>query len=173
MLRETVRTLSRPFTFLIGRSLYALAAARLGEAGVLELQLDSRIKQPLLLLRHLEELGAAPGVRGVLLHVTRLGWGWATVQEWREGLERLRDAGKVVVVSADSPGNGEMFLASAADRLVVPPMGEVAMVGVGGQLRFIGPALERLGLRFEIEAAARLTHVCPSACLPACSELNI
>lgn len=153
MLRETVRTLSRPLTFLLGRGLQAIAAARIGSAGVLELRIDATVKQPLLLLRHLEELSEGPGVRGILLHVGSLGWGWATIQEWREGLDRLRDAGKVVVVASDTPGNREMLLATAADRLVVPPMGEVGMVGVGGQLRFFGPAMERFGLRFDVEAA--------------------
>ena len=153
MIRELVRTLTRPLTLLLGTGLRAIAARRLGPAGVLELRLDSSIKQPLLLLRHIEELAEAPGVRGLLLHVGSLGWGWGTIQEWREGLDRLRDAGMVVFVNADTPGNGEMLLATAADKLIVPPMGEVGMVGVGGQMRFVGPLLQRFGLRFEVEAA--------------------
>ena len=153
MVRQVVRKLTRPFTLLLHAGLHAIASMRIGPAGVLELRIDGNIKQPLLMLRHLEELCQGPGVRGVLLHVGRLGWGWATVQEWREGLDRLRDAGKVVLIHAESPGNGEMMLSTAADRVIVPPMGEVGMVGVGGQLRFVGPALERFGLRFEVEAA--------------------
>ncbi|MFT5585132.1 MAG: protease-4 [Cognaticolwellia sp.] len=145
-------SLARPFSHLtawVGRR--ALLAA-LGDTSVLELRLDGT-GDPLLLLSHLEFAASRPGVRGVLLQLGAMGWGWATLQEWRAGLQRIREKGVSVVVYAETPGNAGLYLSSAADRVVVPPMGEVTLLGVGGQLRFFGPALERLGLEFDVVSA--------------------
>ncbi|MCP4804855.1 MAG: signal peptide peptidase SppA [Proteobacteria bacterium] len=153
MVKDLLRVVTRPLGFLGGQILAAAAGARLGPAGVLEVRLDQPVKHPLLLLHHLEDAVEHENVRAVLLHVTGMTWGWATLQEWRAGLERIRSRGCLVVVYAASATNSDMYLASAADRMVVAPMGEVALMGVGGRLRFIGPALEKLGLQFDVEAA--------------------
>jgi protease-4 len=153
MLPPLVRTLTAPLGFCV-RGLARLAlSSRLGNSGVVEVKLDHRVKHPLVVLGTLERVVAQQGVRAVLIRLDRLVWGWATLAEWREGLQRIREAGKVVVVAASSPGNRELLLAGVADKIVVPPMGEVGLVGVGGRMRFFGPALERLGLRFDVEAA--------------------
>ncbi|HJN75370.1 MAG TPA: signal peptide peptidase SppA [Myxococcota bacterium] len=153
MVKDLLRLVTRPLGFLLAQGLNAGAKARLGPAGVIDLRLDGNIKHPLLLLRNLEQAISAREVKGVVLQVSGIGWGWATLQEWHAGLLRVRGLGKLVVVFAPSPGNAGMYLATAADRIIVPPMGEVGVVGIGGRLRFIGPLLERLGLRFDVEAA--------------------
>ncbi len=146
-------SLARPFSLVaawIGRR--ALRGA-LGTGSVLDLRLDGNVGDPLLLLSHLEFAAGRPGVRGVLLQVAGMGWGWATLQEWRAGIQRIREKGVSVVVYAESPGNAALYLSSVADKVIVPPMGEVSLLGVGGQLRFFGPALERLGLEFDVVSA--------------------
>lgn len=146
-------SLARPFSHVaawLGRR--ALRSA-LGSGSILELRLDGQSGDPLLLLNTLEYAASRPGVRGVLLNLGGPGWGWATLQEWRVGIQRIRERGVTVVVYAESPGNAGLYLASAADRIVVPAMGEVTLLGVGGQLRFFGPALDRLGLRFDVVSA--------------------
>ena len=153
MFKDLLRALTRPVGFLLARVSESAASARLGQAGVVELRLDRGVKHPLVLLRHVEDAARDNSVRGLLLEIETLPWGWATVQEWREGLHRIRQRGCHVVAFCVSPGNRELYLASMATRVVVPPMGEVQAVGVGGRLRFIGPLLEKLGLRFDVEAA--------------------
>jgi len=145
-------SLARPFSHLTAWAGRRALRAALGESSVLELRLDG-IVDPLLALNHLEFAASRPGVHGVLLQLGAFGWGWATLHEWRVGLQRIREKGVSVVVYAESPGNAGLYLSSAADRLVVPPMGEVSLLGVGGQLRFFGPALERLGLEFDVVSA--------------------
>jgi protease-4 len=153
MLKDLLRTVTRPVGFLLARVSESAAAARLGASGVVELRLDKGVKHPLVLLRHVEDAARSSSVRALLLEIESLDWGWATVQEWREGLHRIKQRGCHVVCYCVSPGNRELYLASVATRIVVPPMGEVQAVGVGGRLRFIGPLLQRLGLRFDVEAA--------------------
>jgi len=153
LVKDVLRVVTRPVGFVLGQGLTAAAKARLGNAGVIDLKLDGNVRHPLLLLHNLEQAVATRAVKGVVLDLSALSWGWATLQEWHAGLLRIRNLGKLVVVFASSPGNAGMFLASAADRVIVPPMGEVGVVGIGGRLRFIGPLLERLGLRFDVEAA--------------------
>ena len=145
-------SLARPFSHLTAWAGRRALRGALGDSSVLELRLDD-VDDPLLVLSHLEFAASRPGVHGVLLQLGALGWGWATLHEWRVGLQRIREKGVSVVVYAESPGNAGLYLSSAADRLVVPPMGEVSLLGVGGQLRFFGPALERLGLEFDVVSA--------------------
>ncbi len=153
MLKDLLRAVTRPVGFLLARVSEAAASARMAQSGVLELRLDGGVKHPLVLLRHLEDAARSSSVRALLLEVESVPWGWASVQEWRDGLNRIKSRGCHVVCFCVSPGNRELYLASVATRVVVPPMGEVQAVGVGGRLRFIGPLLKKLGLRFDVEAA--------------------
>ncbi|MCB9758642.1 MAG: S49 family peptidase [Alphaproteobacteria bacterium] len=153
MIRALLRWLSRPFTYPLAALLTLFMRARVGRAGVVELSIDQHLDHPLQVLDALERLLRLTRARGLVLHLDLLAWGWATLEEWREGLVRLRDQGVLVVVVADSLDNRGMFLASAADRVLLPPLGEVAAVGVGGRMTFFGPALERLGVVADIESA--------------------
>ncbi|MBK9648606.1 MAG: S49 family peptidase [Deltaproteobacteria bacterium] len=68
-------------------------------------------------------------------------------------LLRLRQDGILLIAKADGLDNRQLYLASACDRVVVSPPGEVSAVGVSAHSTFFGAALERLGLRFDVEAA--------------------
>lgn len=68
-------------------------------------------------------------------------------------LARLRDSGVLVLVFAPSLDNRGALLASAADRVFLPPLGELGLVGISAEMTFFGEALSRLGLRADVEAA--------------------
>ncbi len=53
----------------------------------------------------------------------------------------------------ESPGNAAMWLASACDRVFLLRTGEVALVGLGAELTFLGGVLDRLGVEADIVAA--------------------
>ena len=79
--------------------------------------------------------------------------GWATLEGLRGALGRARVSGKLVTVEAGRFGNAELYLASVADRVWIHPTGEVAAVGVAATLMFGGGFLDKLGLKFDVEAA--------------------
>lgn len=92
-------------------------------------------------------------VRAVHLVVEHVASGWATLREARSALKRVRDSGIPVFVELESCGNAELYLASVGDRVWLRPMVDVHAVGIGATLRFAGDALERFGLKFDVEAA--------------------
>ncbi len=97
---------------------------------------------------------AASDARGIHLVLDGgFGGGWATIEALRDALGRAREAGKLITVEAGRYGNAELYIGSVADRVWIRPTGEVAALGVAASLTFGGRLLERLGLRFDVEAA--------------------
>ena len=152
MLKGLLRLLARPVTWPVAAFFRWTVRRRLGRVGVLE-WVAGDDPHPLVTLRLLERAMDRDRVRGLLLHLRGPGWGWAALAEWREALQRWRDRGQLVVVNLEAPGNGDLWLASAADRIVLTPAGEVGLVGVATSLSFFGGLAERLGVRFDVEAA--------------------
>lgn len=147
--------LMRPPCLALAWLLALFLRRRLGRAGVLELHVGRPEREGVSLSRlaDFEAAASLPGVRGVLLHLDAPPMGWAGIQEWQATLERLKAQGKLIVAWVESPSTAAYSLAAVADRVVLPPLGEIGLVGVAGQMRFLGGTLERLGLAFELEAA--------------------
>lgn len=101
----------------------------------------------------LARIVGAEGVRGLHLVVEEATGGWAEVAAARSAIERIRSAGKLVTMELERCGNLELYLASAADRVWLRPLGEVQALGLAATMRFAGDGLSRLGLRFDMEAA--------------------
>ncbi len=154
-MRLLARLLLRPPLLALAWLLVWLRGRRLGRTGVLVLRLGRRDREslPLGRLADLEAVAVSERVRAIVVYIDGLSGGWAGLQEWRAALERLKDQGKHVAVWVEQPGTAAYSLACIGDHVVMPPLGELALVGVAGRLSFFGGALERHGVRFELEAA--------------------
>lgn len=130
---------------------WARAAWASRHAAVVHLRIDARHPPPR--PWQVRSLALAPEVRALHVEVEALGIGWATLTELRESFRAVREAGKLVIVELEHVGNLELYLASAADRVWMRPVGEVHATGLGATLRFAGEALARFGVRFDLEAA--------------------
>lgn len=98
-------------------------------------------------------MGKDPRVVGLVLELPAVHAGWATCTGLRDIVLGLRKAGKQVVVYLPrGGGNKELYVASAADRLVLSPAARIGPLGVSAELRYLRPALERLGISVEVEA---------------------
>jgi protease-4 len=94
-----------------------------------------------------------PGIDGLLLHLPHLRVGWATSTSVRDALLSLRRSGKrVVAYLPQGGGNRELYVAWAADRVLVAPQAPVSLVGVSSQSLYLRPLLDRLGVRAEVHA---------------------
>lgn len=91
-----------------------------------------------------------PAVREVLFVSDGLHLSFAQTQEVRQAVNQLRLAGKTVVFHDDSPSNLSYYLASAADRIVVPPVCEVYLVGLRAELSFYAGTMEKLGVKADM-----------------------
>ncbi len=93
-------------------------------------------------------------VRGVRLRIDSVGGGFATVQEIRALLGRVRAAGKWTAVYMDtagefSPGNIIYYLASACDEISINPAGDVNLIGLSARSPFIRGTFDKLGIKPE------------------------
>ncbi|MCR4423131.1 MAG: signal peptide peptidase SppA [candidate division WOR-3 bacterium] len=86
---------------------------------------------------------------GMVLRLEGENLSFAQAQELRQALADFRAAGKKVWVYAPSLGMIGYYLASAADKVIVHPMGDVVIPGVSVQAQFIKGALDKLGIKTE------------------------
>ncbi len=94
-------------------------------------------------------------VHGVVLRLGRAPLGWAKVQAVARSLATLREAGKRVVVYADSTGNAGGWLGGLADRFWMAPEGSLDLLGVKLVSPHLRRALERFGVRPAVISAGR------------------
>jgi protease-4 len=119
------------------------------------------------LLRALED----PAVKGVLL-TPRAGFSasLAATQDLRWVLARLRRAGKRVACYLDNGSGSGYYLCAGADQVMVNIAGGIRLTGLRMTSLYLGEALDRLGVRFEVlrlgeykSAPEQLTQEGPSA----------
>lgn len=79
--------------------------------------------------------------------------GWASLEGLRQALVRARGRGMLITFELARCGNAELYLASVGDRVWLHPTVEVGALGIAASLTFVGGLAERLGLRFDVEAA--------------------
>lgn len=81
---------------------------------------------------------------------TSSGTGFATLKEVREALERFKESGKKIIAYDVDSGEGEYYLNSVADTIVLNPMGSLEMNGFSSQPMFFTGALEKFGIGIQV-----------------------
>ncbi len=90
-----------------------------------------------------------PLTRGVLLDLRGAG-GMAQLEELRPRIARLREAGKPVVAFMEyGGGRGDLYLASACDRVIATGSAEFSPLGLRAERRYWRSALSRAGVRLQ------------------------
>ncbi|HWO57978.1 MAG TPA: signal peptide peptidase SppA [bacterium] len=103
-------------------------------------------------LSMLDKARRDPEIRAVLLRINDPELGWARREEIRRAILRVRDAGKPVIACVDGMvSNGEYYLASAADRIVAPPVSTIDVIGLRSEVTFAKRLLDKLGIVADLE----------------------
>ncbi len=92
-------------------------------------------------------------IERVVIVIRRLGIGWAKVDELRDAIGRLREAGKPTTAYLDLAAfnaGREYYLATAADEIHVVPGGSVPIVGLAAEYLFLGGLFEKLGVQWDV-----------------------
>ncbi|MBD1935930.1 signal peptide peptidase SppA [Microcoleus sp. FACHB-68] len=76
--------------------------------------------------------------------------GLATLKEVREALEKFRAAGKQIIAYDDDWTEGEYYLASVANKVVVNPLGTMELNGFSSQTMFLTGALNKYGVGVQV-----------------------
>jgi protease-4 len=106
-------------------------------------------------LRELASIKSDPDVRGLLLKINPLEKGFigpvtGNLSEIRRSIVAIRDAGKPVVAYLTEGGSAaELYIASAADRIVAPREAPIGMIGVSLEIRRLKRFFGKLGVDWD------------------------
>ena len=101
--------------------------------------------------QHVASLLASTEDEAVRVLVLRVdsGLGWSQADDLRAVANRFRSSGRKVVAYLRSPNDAGVYLARAADKVYVDPVGGMMLTGLYRPIRFFGPGLSRIGVQFQ------------------------
>lgn len=107
------------------------------------------------ILRTIETARDDDDIKGIFLEADVLMANFSTTVELRKALLDFRESGKFVIAHAPYYSQGAYYLASAADRVSVAPMGLVDWRGFSAQVPFFKNLLDMVGIDMEVFYAGR------------------
>ena len=89
-------------------------------------------------------------IKGVLLDVNLSGIGWGKAEEIRDAITDFRSSGKPVYAYLEFGLNKEYYIATACDKIIAPPPGELFINGLAADVMFFRGSLDKLGIYPDI-----------------------
>ena len=89
-------------------------------------------------------------IKAVLLDVDMSGLGWGKAEELRDAIADYRTSGKPVYAFIEFGLNKEYYIATACDKIIVPPPGELFINGLAADVMFFRGSLDKLGIYPDI-----------------------
>jgi protease-4 len=89
-------------------------------------------------------------IKAILLDVDVSGVGWGKAEELRDAIADFRSSGKPVYAYLEFGLNKEYYIASACDKIYVPPPGELFINGLAADVMFFRGSLDKLGIYPDI-----------------------
>ena len=105
------------------------------------------------LLLTIRDAGEDPRVAGLVVRIRPLAMGWGKAEEIRAALTKFRASGKPLHAYLElelGGGTMEYFVASAADRIHVPPGAAAPVTGLLAQFVFLGGVWEKLDVEMQV-----------------------
>ncbi len=106
------------------------------------------------LVLRLRAIARDPDVVGVVVALDGVAAGWATLQDLRGELVRLRAAGKKTFAYLVAGSSRDYWIASACDKVYVDPAGGLRLVGLAGTTLYFKGAFDQLGVLAQFEKIA-------------------
>lgn len=91
-----------------------------------------------------------PYVGEMVLAMDRLALGFGQAQELREAVKFFRGKGKTVTCHISYPNNIAYYIGSACDRILIPPVSQLNLVGLRAELTFYGGTLDKIGVKVDM-----------------------
>jgi len=89
-------------------------------------------------------------IKAVLLDIDMSGAGWGKAEEIRDAIKDYRTSGKPVYAFIELGLNKEYYIATACDKIYVPPPGELFINGLAADVMFFRGSLDKLGVYPDI-----------------------
>ena len=99
------------------------------------------------LLERMNKASKDPSVKAVIILAERLGAGPGQVEEIRQAIGEIREAGKDVYVHADSVSMTDYILLCAASRLSVTPTADLWLNGIHAESPYVRGLLDKIGVQ--------------------------
>jgi protease-4 len=85
-------------------------------------------------------------IGAVLLDVRSFGAGWAKADELRQAIRDFRQSKKPIYAYIEGGSNKEYYLATACERIYIPPVNDLYITGLDAQSVFYRGALDKFGV---------------------------
>src|SRR5688572_12955010 len=102
------------------------------------------------LLTQLRKAKVDDRIQAVLLDINFPGIGWGKAEELREAIKEFRTSGKPVYAYMELGMNREYYIATAADKIFLPPSGDLYVNGFAAEAMFYKGSLDKLGIEAEV-----------------------
>ncbi len=101
------------------------------------------------LLLQLKKAKADKRVGAVLLDVGFLGAGWAKADEIRDAVKDFRASGKPIYAYMELGSDKEYYVATAAERVYIAPIGDLFINGLAAEAMFFRGSFDKLGIEWD------------------------
>lgn len=102
------------------------------------------------LLTQLRKAKVDQRVGGVLLDIDFPGIGWGKAEELREAIKDFRASGKPIYSYMEIGMNKEYYIATATEKIFLPPGGDIYVNGFAAEAMFYKGSLDKLGIEAEV-----------------------
>ena len=102
------------------------------------------------LLTQLRKAKVDNRIAAVLLDINFPGIGWGKADELRDAIKDLRTSGKPVYAYMEIGTNKEYYIATAADKIFLPPSGDLYVNGFAAEAMFYKGSLDKLGIEMDV-----------------------
>ena len=89
-------------------------------------------------------------IKGIYIDAAGSSMGVASRQELLEALREFKESGKWIYAYADNFAQGDYLVSSIADKIILNPVGDVDIHGVGMQSPFFKGLLDKLGVKMQV-----------------------
>lgn len=89
-------------------------------------------------------------IKGIYINITAPQMGMATMREVRKALFEFRKSGKKVIAYSEIYTQSAYYVASAASKVYLNPVGDLEFKGLNANLTFFKGALDKLGIEAQI-----------------------
>jgi protease-4 len=89
-------------------------------------------------------------IKAIVLDVNLSEVGWGKAEEIRDAIKDFRSSGKPVYAYLEVGLNKEYYIASACDKIYMPPPGELFINGLAADVMFFRGSLDKLGIYPDI-----------------------
>lgn len=98
------------------------------------------------LLTQLRKAKVDNRIGAVLLDIDFPGIGWGRAEELREAIKDFRASGKPIYAYMEVGSNKEYYIAAAAEKIFLPPAGDLYLTGFAANVMFYRGSLDKLGI---------------------------